>query len=288
MAFPRRSLLGEGALWDTSEQRLFWIDIADQKVMSHDPARRSNTEWVTGQDVGTVVLTRGGSLLVALRNGLGVLDRSTGGLRLLVDPEADKSGNRFNDGKCDPRGRLWVGTMVEDGPPGDATLYCVDETLHVVPKITGVDLSNGLVWSRDGGTFYYIDTPTRAVRAYDFDVESAVLSRERVVATFDAAMGMPDGMAIDADDGLWVCMWGGRQVVRVDPTSGRVTFRVDVAANNVSSCAFGGEQLDTLYITTARVGQSSAELDADPDAGCLFAVQLPFRGVAAQRFQGEP
>lgn len=287
VVFPRRSLLGEGSLWDVGDQKLYWVDIVDQKVMCFDPVRQANTEWATGQSVGTVVRTRGGRLLLALRHGVGVLDPSSGELRLLVDPEKDKPGNRFNDGKCDPRGRLWAGTMVENGPQGGAALYCFDETLRPEPKITGVDISNGLAWSLDERTFFFIDTPTGVVRAYGFDAEAAALTGGRVVARFDEGQGSPDGMAIDSEDCLWVCLWGGRRVVRVDPETGQMLFQVNVPANNVTSCAFGGKDLNQLYITTARVGQSPEQLEADPAAGSLFVAQVPARGVAAKRFEGE-
>ncbi len=287
VAFPRKSSLGEGSLWDVATQRLYWVDIAEQRVMVFDPKNHSNLEYAIDQSVGTIVLSNDGSYVLGLREGIGILDPTRGALIPLVDPEVGKAGNRFNDGKCDPRGRFWAGTTVEDGQKGNAALYCFEHDLSWSQKLDGVDCSNGLCWSNDERNFYYIDTPTGVIRAFDYDPVDAGLSNERVVADL-SSKGAPDGMTIDAEDHLWVALWGGRRVVRVDPISGRCVFEVHVPANNVTSCAFGGPELDQLYITTARIGQSEQELERTPKAGSLFVARLPFCGVPAFRFGPQP
>lgn len=286
VAFRRESALGEGAYWDDRRGCLYWVDILGHRVMRFDPEAGSNREYDVGQPVGTVVATHRKELVIALRHAVATLDPETERIEALVELEAEPPDNRLNDGKCDPQGRLWVGSMGEDDAP-TGSLYRVARTAGAVSltrHLSGVGISNGLVWSGDSTRFYYIDTSTQQVRVFDFDLEAGRIANPRVVYTCPTSLGSPDGMAIDDEDHLWVALWGGHQVVRVDPERGAIVFRVEVAARNVTSCAFGGPDLDQLYITTARVGLSPEQLDAEPDTGSLFCVQLPFRGRAAARF----
>jgi len=284
VAFPYRAQLGEGALWDVAQQRLYWVDIADNKVFAFDPESRSNLAYDVGESVGTVVLTQNDQLLLALRSGLAVMDPSSGTLTRLSDPQDGDPNTRFNDGKCDPSGRFWAGTMVERGPRGAGKLFCMDHELGITPKIDGVNISNGLVWTKDRREFFYIDTPTHQIKGFDYDDATASISAERVTATIPKEIGAPDGMTIDQDDQLWVALFGGHKVVRVNPHSGEIGYEVEVGAKNVTSCSFGGKQLDELYITTARVGTNPEELERWPNAGSLFCASLPFRGVPQPRF----
>jgi len=279
--------LGEGSLWDEQGQVLYWIDIVQNKVFRFDPKNGSNLAFDVGENVGTVVLTINDKLLVALRTGFAWLNPETGRLTRITDPESDKPHTRFNDGKCDPRGRFWAGTMVENSSKGDGALYCLDTDLTVTRKLTGVSCSNGLVWSRDSRRLFYIDTPTRQIQCFDFDPETASLSSPRTVVEIPAEAGAPDGMAIDEEDGLWVALFGGSKVVRYDSATGEANFEISVAAPNVTSCAFGGRQMQELYITTARVGLNREERDRYPLAGSLFSADVPFRGLPARRFARE-
>jgi len=279
--------LGEGSLWDEQGQVLYWIDIIQNKVFRFDPKNGSNLAFDVGENVGTVVVTINDKLLVALRTGFAWLNPETGRLTRITDPESDKPHTRFNDGKCDPRGRFWAGTMVENSSKGDGALYCLDTDLTVTRKLTGVSCSNGLVWSRDSRRLFYIDTPTRQIQCFDYDPETASLSSPRTVVEIPAEAGAPDGMTIDEDDGLWVALFGGSKVVRYDSSSGEANFEISVAAPNVTSCAFGGPEMRELYITTARVGLNREERERYPLAGSLFSADVPFRGLPAQRFARE-
>ena len=279
--------LGEGSLWDEQGQVLYWIDIVQNKVFRFDPKNGSNLAFDVGENVGTVVVTINDKLLVALRTGFAWLNPETGRLTRITDPESDKPHTRFNDGKCDPRGRFWAGTMVENSSKGDGALYCLDTDLTVTRKLTGVSCSNGLVWSRDSRRLFYIDTPTRQIQCFDYDPETASLSSPRTVVEIPAEAGAPDGMTIDEDDGLWVALFGGSKVVRYDSSSGEANFEISVAAPNVTSCAFGGPEMRELYITTARVGLNREERERYPLAGSLFSADVPFRGLPAQRFARE-
>jgi len=266
---------------------LYWIDIVQHKVCRFDPRNSSNLAFDVGESVGTVVVTANGKLLLALRTGFAWLDPETGRVNHLSDPESDKPHTRFNDGKCDPRGRFWAGTMVENSKDGDAALYCLDTDLSVTRKLTGVTCSNGIVWSCDGTRMFYIDTPTRQIRCFDYEPVDASLSSPRVAVEVPSGSGAPDGMAIDEQDGLWVALFGGSKVIRYDPANGKATHEVTVAAPNVTSCALGGVSMDELYITTARVGLDHEGQQRYPFAGSLFSARVPFKGVPARRFARE-
>ena len=192
----RPSLVGEGAIWDSQRQVLYWVDIIGHKLFVYDPASGENRTIDTLQAVGTVVPRAAGGLVVALHNGFASLDPDTGLMHPIADPERDIPANRFNDGKCDPAGRLWAGTMEFDGTPGRGALYCLELDGSVTRKFGGVSISNGIVWSRDQRTMYYVDTGRNDVRAYDYDLDSGAIGNERVTVT-NAGSGHFDGMTMD-------------------------------------------------------------------------------------------
>ncbi len=284
VAFRSRCLLGEGSLWDPAAQRLLWVDIADHKVFSFDPQSGTNVVHDVGESVGTVVPSQNGRLLVALRQSLAVLDPGSGEIRPLVPSIDEPIGHRFNDGKCDPRGRLWVGTMVEEGPPGGAALYCLGTNLILSKHVLGVTTSNGIAWNEAVTLMYYVDTATHMVSLFDFDNARGAVGERRPVAYIPESLGSPDGMTIDAKGHLWIALFRGRRVVCIDPSSGQIVAEVLVPALNVTSCAFGGEDLDELYITTARVGTPADELQRMPLAGSLFRANVGVRGVPSTPF----
>lgn len=280
-----QNVLGEGTLWDTAQQRLWWVDIYGKRLFCYDPVERSHVTYDVPQVAGTVVIRDDGLPLIAQGCDVSTFDPSTASLVKLADVEKHTTTHRLNDGKCDPRGRLWVGSIVEQGEPGSASLFCVTGDGRVVSLFGGVTISNGLVWTDEGRRFYYIDTPTQQVWSYDCNLDTLELSNRRVVFEFPSHVGSPDGMTIDAEGQLWVALFGGRSVVRVDPQRGEVTGRIAVGAKNVTSCAFGGADLNTLFISTATLATSPSELEQYPDAGALFAVELPVRGLVSPRFQ---
>lgn len=281
--------LGEGALWHHETARLWWVDIEKGLLHIFDPSETHNTTIDMGQRIGTVVPcpdTR--NAIVALQDGIYALDLQSGALTLMVSPESGLDGQRFNDGKCDPQGRFWVGSLSMHGEEGASALYRVDADGSARKMIGNVSVSNGITWSADGRTMYYIDTPTREVAAYDFDPASGNIANKRVVVRVEEDMGMPDGMTIDEEGKLWIAHWGGYGVYRWDPETGTCLEKVAVPAKQVTSCAFGGKDLDVLYITTARVGLDEAELEQYPRSGCLFYVRPGVRGVRSFAFAGCP
>jgi len=224
---------------------------------------------------------------VALQDGIYIIDTNSGETTLLSDVERDIPSNRFNDGKCDPSGRFWVGSMAYDQAPKAANLYMIDGTGEATLKLDSVTISNGIVWTKDKSTMYYIDTPTSEIKAFDYDDASGAISNMRVAIKVSDTLGFPDGMAIDEHDQLWVGMWNGNAVVCFDPKTGGVVSKIEVPAHNVTSCAFGGKDLDTLFITSASIDMTDGEKAKYPLAGSLFKAVPGVKGVNNSFFKIE-
>lgn len=281
LVLDTRSTLGEGALWNYRTGELMWVDIKGEILNFYNPASGTNTEMFTGQMAGTVVPAESGQVLVALQNGIYSFDPETGSKQKLVDPEADKPNNRFNDGKCDPSGRFWAGTMSTVGEQQAGALYRFDPDTSIHLMIDNVGTSNGIVWSADKTKMYYIDTPTLKVMAYDYNDETGGISNPKVAVEIPDGMGYPDGMTIDVDGNLWVALWGGAAVSCWNPQTGELLRKIEVPAKNVTSCAFGDDDLGTLYITTARESTSEEDLEKFPHAGGVFKIRPGVKGVQA-------
>jgi sugar lactone lactonase YvrE len=281
-----KAQLGEGAIWHSREQRLYWVDIEPGRLHVFDPATRNNQTFELGQMVSTVVPRSRGGVMVALQHGFAAFDPVRGGLTFWCDPEEQRPRNRFNDGKCDPAGRFWAGTISLDREPGAASLYCLEPDGRVRTMVRGVTNSNGIAWSNDATTMYYIDTPTRQVTAFDYDLATGDLAHPRTAISIPADAGKPDGMTIDAEGMLWIALYRGGCVGRWDPRTGVQLAAIQLPAQRVTSCAFGGPRLDELYITTARGDLSAADWEREPTAGGLFRARPGAVGVAAFEFQG--
>lgn len=277
LVLDAKATLGEGAIWHPVEQKLYWVDIEGKQLHIYDPASDENQAISTGEKVGTVVPVQGGGVLLALQDGIHKMDVRSGETTFVVNAEKDP-GIRYNDGKCDPAGRFWVGTIAGTG---EAALYRIDRDGSIHRMLDDVTVSNGIVWSADKKTMYYVDTPTGKVMAFDYDHATGDISRPRVAVDVPAGMGFPDGMTIDEEGKLWVAHWGGSCVARWDPETGELLQKIEVPGPNTTSCAFGGENLDVLYITTARQGLSEDQLKAFPLSGGVFAVKPGVRGVPA-------
>ncbi len=277
--------LGEGAFWNHETGILYWVDIEGRKLHLFDPKKKTDKSFPTPSRIGTVVPQNKDIAIVALENGIYKINTNNGALELLSDVEANMTENRFNDGKCDPNGNLWVGSMHLEQSKPNARLYKVESSGKTTPMLDHVTISNGIVWTQDKKTMYYIDTPTRKIRAFDFNPENSTISNERVAVEVSESLGSPDGMAIDEHDKLWVGMWNGNAVLCFDPKTGTVIDKIDVPAHNVTSCAFGGKDLDLLYITTASIDMTSEEKKQFPLAGSLFVAEPGVKGVKSSLFK---
>lgn len=285
LVVKKRTLVGEGSLWDPQDQVLYWIDILSHELYIWDPSRRTNRTIPTAQAVGTVVKRAKGGVVLALHNGFALLDLDTEKITPIADPERETPANRFNDGKCDPAGRFWAGTMAFNCDPDAGALYCLETDGSVTEKLRPVTISNGIVWTADASTMYYICTRANTVRAFDYDVDTGQIDNERVVVTNEGSGGF-DGMSIDAEGMLWVAIYGGWAVRRYDPSTGALIRELPLPFECVTSCAFGGEQLDELYITSAVGGLDEARLAEQPMAGCLVKVDPGVQGVPAFSYAG--
>lgn len=278
--------LGEGACWDASSQLLYWLDILSCEVHILDPRSGVDTVWKTPYHVTLVHPTTKGDLILGTRHGLARMNPANGEFTPLVDPEADLPGNRFNDGKPDPRGRLYAGSIAYDGQPGKANFWRFETDLSYTRMLDGVGNSNGLCWSPDEKTLYYVDTKLRRVDAFDYDADSGDLANRRTVVVVPNELGAPDGMTIDSEGCLWTALWGGGAVARWNPKTGELLGRVLAPCPNVTCPTFGGPDLDILYFTTAQKGREEAEPSTAPGAGNLFAASPGVTGLPGYRFGG--
>jgi sugar lactone lactonase YvrE len=269
--------LGEGPVWDARDQSLYWVDIPESRV-HQIAADGSLSSWDTGQPVGTVVPRASGGLAVAVRDGFMALDPVSGTLTTLAEVERDQPGNHMNDGACDRAGRFYAGTTAFDETPEAGALYRLDPDLGVTRLLTGVTISNGIGWSPDERLMYYIDSPVHRVDVFDYDPATGEIDGRRPFASVGEGGVVPDGLTVDADGGVWVAVWGGYAVLHHDP-GGKVIETVDLpAAARVSSCVFGGPDLDRLYITTAAGPGESA--------GALFVCEPGVTGQPSHPFRG--
>lgn len=277
--------LGEGPLWDFNRQQLFFVDIEGRCLYQYDPNREHVRAYSFDRMTTAVSLLADGALLLAQEDRLLRFVPETSAIYPLTDLEADEPANRSNDAKVGPDNRYYVGTMARDGKQRVGSLYQVDAHWQVEEVLCDCTISNGMAWSADARTFYYIDSPTHEVRAFDFNPDTGALTNERTAVRIPAEQGVPDGMTIDTEGHLWVAHHGGGCVACYDPRDGSLVRDIKLPAPLVTSCAFGGADLDTLYITTAREGMTEADIQKYPHSGGLFRVRTGQRGRPEPMFR---
>lgn len=280
---PWGAQLGECPVWHPVERRLYWIDILGPAVYRFDPATGRNETCDPGKLVSAVIPEPGGGLLVAAQDGIERLDFATGALVPFASPEAGLADNRLNDAKPGPDGAIWIGSMRIDASRPTGALYRVGTGGEVERKEGRITVSNGLGWSPDGRTFYFVDTVPGLIRAYDFDPATGALSGRRDFARVPEAEGRPDGLAVDAEGGVWCAIWDGWCVNRWLP-DGRLDRRIDLPVPRPTSIAFGGDDLATLYITSARTRLPASTLAEAPLSGGLFACTPDVAGAPVGLF----
>ncbi|HYH55030.1 MAG TPA: SMP-30/gluconolactonase/LRE family protein [Anseongella sp.] len=276
--------MGEGPLWMPESNRLMWVDIERGLIFEYDVKEHRTYYRQLGRRVSLLVPAEDKDcLILGLQGGLARLSLSDGRLQWMADIEKEKADNRCNDGRADTAGRLWVGTMSTRFDTGAGALYLVKEDLTPRRKIGEVSISNGLVWSPDNARMYYIDTPTQRIQSFFFDPESGEIAFEKIAVEIPRELGSPDGMAIDAAGMLWVAHYGGFGVFRWNPFTGRLLEKISLPVPNVTACTFGGKDLDTLFITTARQELSPEELEQYPQSGNLFCIRTNAKGLPANK-----
>ncbi len=284
--YAAQATLGEGAIWDERIQKWYWIDIEDGFLFTYDIDSAAVTQTPMLEKIGTVVPTKSrGGVVVALQSGIYQLNFITGKKRFLTHTESGKTNLRYNDGKCDPQGRFWVGSMAMNAKGKEGSLWRITP-LPVTYKnmLSPVGVSNGIVWSLDGKTMYYVDSPTKKILSFDFDGATGAIKNEKVCVEIPDGMGVADGMTIDAEGKLWTAQWGGNCVARWDPQTGQLTGKVNVPAPHVTSVSFGGKNLDMLLITTAKHGMTAEQKSQFPQSGDLFMAKPGVKGVLMEKF----
>jgi len=284
LVLDARAELGEGPVWDPVAACLYFVDIEHGRVHRVDPAAGALRTYDAGSMVGAVALTDSGDLVMAVHSGFARLDLATGHVQAIATVERDPASRRMNDGKVDSAGRCWAGTLAFDRQP-TAALYRLDPGGVVHTMLTGVTTSNGLDWTGDGRVMYYIDTRTKAIDAFDFDLTSGGISNRRSIVRVPPDFGSPDGLTVDAEGGIWVAFWGGGAVRRFLP-DGTLDRTIEMPVTHPTSCTFGGSDLRDLYITSAAKPLGVAERARQPLAGGVFRCRPGVQGRPANRFKG--
>lgn len=281
---PGQDFLGEGPYWDAGENRLHWVDILAPALVTGDPARGERQATAMPELVSAVIPRRAGGMICATESGIKCIEPD-GSLSRFSPVEEDLPGNRLNDAKCDSQGRLWVGSLSIDTTPGKGALWRVDPDGSAHKMDSGFQVSNGIGWSPDDRLMYFADSGARTIWVYDFDAARGEISNRRVFVRLDSATGSPDGLAVDTEGGIWSAIWDGWNVTRFLP-DGSVDRMVSLPVPRPTSVAFGGADLDTLFVTTARIRLSAPLLAEAPLSGSVLAFAPGVRGQPVSAFAG--
>ncbi len=272
-----KTSLGEGPLWHKDEKRLYFVDIVNFKVHGYDPNTKNIAKWTFPTYVGAIAQGGEDELYVAVQNELVVLNTRTGSTKTILSLDLDKE-MRFNECKCDRQGRFWMGTMHLEAKKGIGAFYRVDLDGSVTKVLAGLSVPNGFCWSQDNQFMYHIDSFDYAVKRFRYDERSGMLTNPQVAVSLPDDSIIPDGMCMDRNGNLWVAMWGGSKVACFNPKDGELMAEVEVPAPHVTSCAFGGDNFDKLYITTARLGLTDEQLEEYPLSGSVFSCDVGVSG----------
>lgn len=267
-------------MWDSRAQTLYWLDILNKSVYANADVIAELDEFI-----GCLTPRQRGGLVLTKRLSFWTLEQDSAPSTFLAAPADEPATNRFNDGKCDPRGRFLAGTMDMNEKDPTGSLYSFDGK-SVTKLISNVTISNGLTWSADGKTFYYIDTPMREVKAFDYDLDAGTIANPRAAVTIPESLGWPDGMTSDTQGNLWIAMWGGAQITKWNPNTGQLLEQIPVPVLQPSSCVFGGKNMNELFITSARKGLNDAALKQYPLSGGVFRVETNVEGMPMFEFAG--
>ena len=285
LVYNTKAILGEGPVWDWRKQLLFWVDIEGKKLHQYNTLTKESSEWGFEEMIGAALPTEKGDIILALESGLASFDCTAETLTRHKVLENSDPKMRYNDAKVGPEGTIWIGSMHKEFVPHTGNLFRVTKDLKASIQIANTTISNGMAWSSDKKTFYYIDSTTHKVFAYDFEIGSDTISNKRILIEVPKDFGSPDGMCIDVEGMLWIAHWGDGCVRRWNPKTAKVLEKITVDAPHVTSCCFGGQDLDTLYITTARSGLSQEQQSKFPLSGGLFTYKPKVKGTPITYFK---
>jgi L-arabinonolactonase len=278
--------LGESPMWSAEEGALYWVDIPKGLVIRHVFATGVKSQWKLPVSIGSFAFREQGGMVVALKTGIYFFNPDSGELREIHNPEAELPENRFNEGKCDRRGRFFTGTMNEvvRGKP-DGSLYRLGSQLKLDVILREITVPNGLAWSPDGRTMYFADTRRNVIFQFDYDLDDGVPSRQRVFVDLSSYEGLPDGATTDVDGCLWSAMFSGGRIIRYTP-KGKIDRVIGLPVTQVNSLAFGGSDLRTLFVVTSKHLLNEGGLASQPLAGDIFAIETGVAGMIEPRFAG--
>ena len=277
--------LGEGPVWDDRKDELLWVDVHQHHL--HFLATNGSRETHSfNQMISFALPCLDDSYIIGLQEGIFRYHRNTKDLAEIHNPEVHLPSNRFNDGKCDPFGNVWAGTMSLDLQANQGSLYKMDQNLHITKQFGPVSISNGLAWNQELKRMYYVDSPSRTIYSWEYDESTESLDAPLNTFQTPKEMGFPDGMTIDQEGMLWIAHWDGGCVGRWHPELGQLITKVDIPAPRVTSCTFGAKEMTTLYVTTARVELSQEQLSQFPLSGSVFAIDTNTKGSSVSLFKG--
>jgi sugar lactone lactonase YvrE len=284
LLYKSNCILGEGAYWHEGRRSFFWVDIEGRAVYELNWISKKIAQWPVPGRVSLIIEGNKKKMLLALQGGLAWLDLVTGDVDWLLELEETIPGNRTNDGACDAKGRLWIGTMDRGCKEGAGALYCIDKNLRIDKKQENLSIPNGIVWSPDNKRMYHVDTASRQVNAYSFDLVTGNIVFEKTAILVPPGLGGPDGMCMDEEGMLWIAHWGGFGVYRWNPQNGELLEKLELSVPQVTSCAFGGNDLEYLLITTAKDGLSKEDLLKYADSGHVYIAMPGVKGMRRHRF----
>lgn len=276
--FSSQCFLGEGPYWHTTRKSFFWVDIENGKLFEHQLSSGETKIRTFPHRLSVILEDNTGKLILGLDRKIARFDPETEGLEWICEVESNQPLHRFNDGKVDTKGRVWIGTLSTLFTKGAGSLYAIGKERVPKKKLANLTISNGMAWTEDNSIFYFIDSPTRQIQKFDFNHESGEIKFKGVSIEVPEELGTPDGMCIDREGMLWVAHYGGSGVYRWNPKSGKLLEKVELPVPHVTSCCFGGENLDQLLITTARENLSPKELEKYPQSGDVFLVKTNTQG----------
>lgn len=279
-SIPVKCVLAEGPLWHEGEGVCYWVDIEGKKLYRYNWDNELLENWDFAHRVTFVLPGKNKKLILGMDKDVVRFDPKTGEVEYLIQVDQEHPDNRCNDAKADVAGRLWVGTMSRALTPGAGSLYRIGSKLQVDHILGELTIGNGMAWSEDASAFYYIDSPSREIKKYDFDKTTGAIHFDRVAVLIPEVLGMPDGMCMDRQGRLWVAIYGGGGVYVYNPESGELVQKVPIPAPHVTSCAFVRPELDMLMVTTAREYLSDEALADFPDSGDVFFVEVDAKGYA--------
>jgi sugar lactone lactonase YvrE len=282
-SIPSQCFLGEGPLWIAKLGCFFWVDIEKGKLHRYHLGSKQLENRYFPHRLAVVLEAENGKLILGLDRKLVRYDWETEQIEELCGVEEHLPLNRFNDGKVDPQGRIWIGTLSTRFTEGSGALYRIGTDFQPQVQLENLTISNGMAWTEDGRTFYFIDTPTKKIQEFSFDPASGAIGFRRIAVEIPEGLGFPDGMCIDREGMLWVAHYAGAGVYRWNPKTGALLDKIELPVPHVTSCCFGGDDLDLMLITSAQENLSPAEIEKYPQSGDVFLVKMAVGGFESHR-----